>query len=238
MIPSDAFGPGDFMMIRAELVRVVGGAAEALVAATIYWRASLVNANAYEHEGYVWWRATQEDIANLTGMSRDQVGRAGRALMEAGHVVVERHQRAGIQDRSYSYRVVSDTPIVRNRTIEGAESHDVEGAESHDVSVKTEKTEKNKRAVRLPADWMPSNAHSLLAASLKVDLDLEAEKFKDYCVANGRSFVDWDAAFRNWLRRAAEQPRQRPDTQQRRGRDDEIRDLLQGNLGLDNKETP
>lgn len=59
-----------------------------------------------------------------------------------------------------------------------------------------------KRASQLPTGWRPSPAHTQLAAELHVNVGAEAEKFRDHATANGRSQIDWDAAFRNWLRHA------------------------------------
>jgi hypothetical protein len=39
---------------------------------------------------------------------------------------------------------------------------------------------------------------------MHVRLSVEVQKFRDHFTANGKPMKDWDAAFRNWLRRAAE----------------------------------
>lgn len=57
---------------------------------------------------------------------------------------------------------------------------------------------------RLPADWTPSEQHAALAISLRVDMEREAAKFRDHFVAHGKPLADWDAAFRNWLRKSVE----------------------------------
>lgn len=57
-----------------------------------------------------------------------------------------------------------------------------------------------KKATALPDDWKPSDAHRSQAADLGVNVDLEAQKMRDYALANGRTQKDWDAFFRNWLR--------------------------------------
>ena len=44
--------------------------------------------------------------------------------------------------------------------------------------------------------------HRALAAELFVDVDVEAAKFRDHCAASGKTYRDYAAAFRNWLRRA------------------------------------
>lgn len=61
-----------------------------------------------------------------------------------------------------------------------------------------------KRATQLPDRWQPTESHKELAQELRVDLAREAEKFRDHAKTNGRTGKDWDAAFRNWLRKAAE----------------------------------
>lgn len=194
------------MMVRAELVRLVQGADRALVAATIFWRADIKNAASYERDGYVWWNASQKEIAEMTGLSPDQVARAGKWLTENGLVVAERHQRAGIQDRSYSYRVVTDTPMPRNRDIEAADSPHVEAAESPLLpSTKTLKTTAQ-RASQMPGDLTWTNAHSLKAVAKGVDVEVEFQKFTDYHLAKGSKFVDWDRAFHTWLNNARPEP--------------------------------
>jgi uncharacterized protein YdaU (DUF1376 family) len=52
----------------------------------------------------------------------------------------------------------------------------------------------------LPEDWTPNEKHRKLAAELRVDVELEAVKFRDWAVANAKVMADWNAAFRNWLR--------------------------------------
>lgn len=49
-------------------------------------------------------------------------------------------------------------------------------------------------------DWAPSLGNVITAQKLGIDLESEASKFRDYCLANAKTYADWDAAFRNWLR--------------------------------------
>lgn len=62
---------------------------------------------------------------------------------------------------------------------------------------------KDGRAHALPADWKPSDEHRALAEKEGVDLDREAEQFRDHWAATGKPMKDWDACFRKWLRNAA-----------------------------------
>lgn len=59
-----------------------------------------------------------------------------------------------------------------------------------------------KRAIS-PDDGI-TDKHLAFAASLKLDPGPEWGKFKNYCLANDRRYANFDAAFRNWLARAAE----------------------------------
>lgn len=66
------------------------------------------------------------------------------------------------------------------------------------------KPSRTKRASVLPDSWSPSEKHAELAKELGLDLDAEAEKFRDWILDRGMTSKDWEARFRNWLRKAAE----------------------------------
>ncbi len=59
-----------------------------------------------------------------------------------------------------------------------------------------------KRAIR--DDDGITEKHLAFAASLKLDPGPEWGKFKNYCLAHDRRYVNFEAAFRNWLAKAAE----------------------------------
>jgi len=67
------------------------------------------------------------------------------------------------------------------------------------------------RATRRPEDFRPSQAHIDLANEQGIDLRAEWAKFCDWCDANGKTYKDWPAALRNWIRNA--RPSQRPNDQ-------------------------
>lgn len=53
---------------------------------------------------------------------------------------------------------------------------------------------------RVPPHWEPTDKHRFIARERGVDFDFELAQFRDYEFAKGKS--DWDATFRNWLRKA------------------------------------
>lgn len=64
------------------------------------------------------------------------------------------------------------------------------------------KSRQPKRAYQLPDDFEPNDHHRDIAMNENINLDNEFVKFRDYCLANGKKYIDWNAAFNNWLRNA------------------------------------
>ncbi|WP_053917017.1 hypothetical protein [Brachybacterium sp. SW0106-09] len=79
-----------------------------------------------------------------------------------------------------------------------------------------------KRARALPDDWTPTEEHRALAAERGVDCDFEAMQMRDWAAGKGETGKDWDARFRNWLRKA----RPEQSRQQRPNREVDSRDSL------------
>ena len=63
-----------------------------------------------------------------------------------------------------------------------------------------------KRARALPPGWQPDEAVATAIRAELPALDLAAEhrKFCDHFTANGKPMKDWNAAWRNWMRRATQ----------------------------------
>jgi len=66
----------------------------------------------------------------------------------------------------------------------------------------TKKPQRKRQAKVRPTSWAPNAKHVELAQSNQLDLHSESAKFCDHHDAKGSKFVDWDAAFRTWLRNA------------------------------------
>ena len=58
------------------------------------------------------------------------------------------------------------------------------------------------RAPKKPALQEATAEHRALAASLGVDCAGEWEKYRDWLAATGKRHKDWEAGFRNWLKKA------------------------------------
>ncbi|MEI4473550.1 YdaU family protein [Frigidibacter sp. MR17.24] len=59
-----------------------------------------------------------------------------------------------------------------------------------------------RRAVSLPANWVPSDRNIADAAERNFsaeEIQHEADRFRDYHLAHGTTFKDWDAGWRTWL---------------------------------------
>ena len=67
---------------------------------------------------------------------------------------------------------------------------------------KDTKVSKKKRATTLPETATISQYQLAKAVELghsPEEAEAQFRKFKDHCLANGRTYVDWNAAWRNWL---------------------------------------
>lgn len=75
---------------------------------------------------------------------------------------------------------------------------------AREYSKESKSIAKPKRKRILPDSWEPTPDHEAIAREQGVDLKVQVELFRDHYKANGESKADWDATFRNWLRRARE----------------------------------
>ena len=66
------------------------------------------------------------------------------------------------------------------------------------------------RARQLPKDWHPTANHRGYANQHGLDLDHEADQFRNNSRAKGNTYINWDAAFNTWLGNAVKWGRGRP----------------------------
>lgn len=96
--------------------------------------------------------------------------------------------------------VVTNGHSVPYRTVP-SRTHNKNSALARDQ--KQKRSTKTTRGTQIPDTWKPVD-HGSLADHYRLDLDAEAAKFRDHALATGRVLKDWNAGFRNWLRKAAE----------------------------------
>jgi hypothetical protein len=131
------------------------------------------------------WRLRRDDT--------DQVSTLLYELSERGFVHLD-----GYDDAS---KALADCKQDASNVLDRGEERRGRGEAEAEAEV-TEKRESSKRARALPDSWGPNDAHRELATERGVDAAEEAEAFRDHAAANARTQVDWDASFRNWLRKA------------------------------------
>jgi hypothetical protein len=105
-VPVEEATASDFMMVRAALVKRLGGANEALVWTRIDYRVSAKTPPLVDGDGVAWWPASRDELADETGLSADQAKRAVQSLLTAGFVISTEHRQGGNYDRTKSYRTV------------------------------------------------------------------------------------------------------------------------------------
>lgn len=127
---------------------------------------------------------SQQTLSNRTGMHRATVNRKLIMLEDAGLIKrVSGHE--GKSTRYYLCVAEGDIPVaVRDNPVA-------------------------ERDTKLPVNynnniegWNPSEklTQQIDNISGAINHDLEADKFKDYCLSNGKQYKDIDAAYRNWCR--------------------------------------
>ncbi|WP_406711016.1 hypothetical protein QEV68_10655 [Trueperella pyogenes] len=90
----------------------------------------------------------------------------------------------------------------------------VDGGVGEGANAPTPPKPKKKRPTKLPKTWTPNDTHAGIAMELGIHLGAEATKFRDHAKATGRTLIDWDAGFRNWLRQASEYQTRQPAIRQ------------------------
>jgi hypothetical protein len=75
---------------------------------------------------------------------------------------------------------------------------------------------KKSASTALSESWSPREHERALALELCLDVDAQARAFRNHAEANGRTAVNWDAAFRMWLDKAPAFAARRGPTSARR----------------------
>lgn len=91
-----------------------------------------------------------------------------------------------------------------------------------------EREKERARATRLPQDWQPSKKGWAFGESEGVDVSRELDKFRDYWLSKPKdnTKLDWEAAWRNWCRKADKKAVTRHDKLMQWANSEEKSDVL------------
>ena len=180
---------------------------------------------------------TRDELEDETGLSHNEQRTAAKKLCEKGVLIVTEKR---LEHKTYykidnekvneilgdfansmitSSRDIKSIPpeldIVDVGTTTKSSSLDQEITTKNTTEITTNiivaKPQTQKRACQIPDDFEPTNHHRDIAISQNINLNNEFVKFRDYCLANGKKYIDWDAAFNNWLRNSGKYQRASPN---------------------------
>lgn len=219
-VPADEITAKDFIMVRAALVRRLGGANEALVWARVHYRCDEDSRVAHDTTTGRWWAASYELVGAEVGLSAKQARNALEKLVDDGYLEREQHALRNNYDRVYSYRPVvkpgmTDLPSGADGSDQTGTSHLPSGANHHLPSganapiYEKEKTLTKtggaaKRGTRIPQPFVVTPEMVVWAREHAplVDGPRSTQRFENYWLAkSGRDAVklDWVRTWRNWL---------------------------------------
>lgn len=171
----------------------------------------------YTFQGWSEHQQTKDDVENMRKANRERQRRYRAAKAESNgvsHGVTDgvtngvSHANAGRVSHATQTQPNPTQPITTPNGVVGGTAQ----ARTTHGKAESQPRKPAKRGTRLPDDWMPTQEliDAMSAESPHVDLRWETTKFRDYWDAQpGTKGVkaDWDATWRNWIRRAAENHR-------------------------------
>jgi hypothetical protein len=169
-VPIDEVTAKDFIMVRAALVRRLGGANEAIVWSRVFYRCDVDSRVAHDTETGRWWAATYDVVAAETGLSSKQARTALERLVADGFLTAEQHRLKSNYDQTYSYQPQvlggqMDVPAGADEDAQGGDSGLPSGADapSSETAIEAEEEEsvapEVQRLCSLLADLVRANGH-------------------------------------------------------------------------------
>lgn len=139
----------------------------------------------------------------------EEIGRANAQAETNRQIAAEREarKRARLENESLQRQVNESLPVR-----EPSQTPDT----TSQTPVKEKKPSVSGRGSRLPPDWQPGDTGTAFAASQGLSngrASVELEKFRDHWTAKAgsdASKLDWQAAWRSWVRKAIEFAPKRP----------------------------
>lgn len=158
------------------------------------WSVSINSLIEQNREGRDSLKAAVAELEAYGYLKRDQAREAGK-FGEAIWVTQSPWAEKPLTEKPLTENPLTENPHPKNTNIKN-------------TKVKNTREGSTKGAHRLPQDWQPSEESiaTMVEHFPWVDVKLETHKFKDYWQAATKNAMkkDWEAAYRNWIRRAAE----------------------------------
>lgn len=213
-----------------KLAKPLGGVSAAILFSQLFYWQDKATSNLGVYK-------TRDELEDETGLSHNEQRTAAKKLCEKGILIVTEkrleHKTFYKIDNEKVNEILGDfasSMITSSRDIKSippeldiVDVGTTTKSSSLDQEITTEITTKNttniiadkpqqkKRACQIPDDFEPTDHHRDIAVNENINLDNEFVKFRDYCLANGKKYIDWDAAFNNWLRNAGKYQRASPN---------------------------
>lgn len=125
-----------FVQIHLELAKELGWDNAAIIT-RLSFRTHARSTEAVFIDGYLWWRASLDELGEELGFSQDQLSRRMKALEKDGTIIREKHRLDGSYDHTYSYRInygegpgSAESPLSQIRDIDVADPRHVDVADS------------------------------------------------------------------------------------------------------------
>lgn len=90
-------------------------------------------------------------------------------------------------------------PVANPTANQVANRNETETKAETETETETEGVKRKQRSRPLPDSWTPNGTHKKRAQEENIDLTVEADKFRNWALANDKRYVDWNRAFSNWL---------------------------------------
>ncbi len=180
----------------------------AVIYQNIFWWCEKNKANRHnEHEGRYWTYNSIKAWALLFPYLTPKQIRTALDKLETEGLILSGNFNASAYDRTkwYCPSKQIDLPSVANEVARKGQPIPVVKPDNKPddlFGAEASKPSKQKKAIALPENWVPSDKNTADAQErgfTMQEINHEADQFRNYHVAKGSTFKNWDAAWRTWL---------------------------------------
>lgn len=155
---------------------------------------------------YYVWTADQSDAYTPDWMtSRDSASQRPEERMTAEQQAAAAAEQ--VHPASWARRHAAEIPAQEQSAIvEDDGQFPIESEKLKAAPKPRKKVKKTSRSTAIPEDWAPNEKCLAYAREHypSMPVSIEAEKFRDYHLAKGSKYSNWDAAWRSWCRNGNE----------------------------------